>query len=545
MTSTVAWALLASAPPHVPDAPIELVFGSGFESETLEPGAVGSGPGVDARVIAHWDVVQDRDASGDFGVGVVAFHRNGIDRVEMSVDGGPWARVEERSYHPRTGVAEHWAVLPCDELPEPRRVEVRAVAYPAVGEPRLLPSLFLNAFPGGVTGPDPLWCAPDGDDHAGDGSEASPYRTIGRAAARFTQLHGESDGAVVLCRAGAYELDGAPVGSVVTNERFLTVRPAPGLAPGSVRIVDSASPGLDTKLLRLEGITIRDLLFGASDHDDARALWADGCHFQGAGQHTSVHAVGWLYGFTRTSFTNTSISDNQLALGGGSLVRGCTIERIGEDVFRGGVLCVLNTTVHDVQAGSTGWHADLIQGNGPISNRIYYGLRCTDINAQGFYVKGNDHARKDEIALVNVLIENVGGHKSQLDGVRVDHLLLWHCTFEQTLTFRSDALSNLSVRGSSFLDLSGSAPSFAAGVGAPRLADLEDAGDWSHNHFDSGSSWVVGEPFTAGNPKFADEGADDYTPAPGSPLAGKLAPLVPFDLAGAPRPNPASVGAYE
>src|SRR5690606_9628826 len=96
-----------------------------------------SGFGADAKAIARWDVVPYQIIDCSFEVGVVAFHINGIDRVEFSLENGPWVPVREMTLNPRTQVREYWVVLPCDNLPDGPS-EVRAIAYPKVGIPRVL-----------------------------------------------------------------------------------------------------------------------------------------------------------------------------------------------------------------------------------------------------------------------------------------------------------------------------------------------------------------------------------------------------------------------
>ncbi|GAG12791.1 unnamed protein product, partial [marine sediment metagenome] len=128
---------------HAPPGAI-LIPGSGFSGPTAQPDPVGSGPGVDAKAIARWDVVPFQTFDGDFNVGVVAFHINGIDRVEFAVDGGPWLSISEMSENARVGVWEYWAAVRASDFAD-GEIELRAIAYPLVGIPRVLDSLFLCA----------------------------------------------------------------------------------------------------------------------------------------------------------------------------------------------------------------------------------------------------------------------------------------------------------------------------------------------------------------------------------------------------------------
>ena len=59
--------------------------GDGWVGPTPQPNPVGSPnmAGFDAKSIARWDVVPYQTFSNEFHIGVVAFHMNGIDRVDF------------------------------------------------------------------------------------------------------------------------------------------------------------------------------------------------------------------------------------------------------------------------------------------------------------------------------------------------------------------------------------------------------------------------------------------------------------------------------
>ncbi|HPA06548.1 MAG TPA: hypothetical protein PLB67_19130, partial [Candidatus Hydrogenedentes bacterium] len=166
--------------------------GSGFTAPTPQPPAIGSGAGADAKAIARWDVVPYQTFDDLFEIGVVAFHINGIDRVEFSLDGGPWTAVKEMTLNPRTNVVEYWTALDASRSPD-GPVEVRAIAYPKKGIPRVLGGedvtvangehsmpLFANAQQSFV--PQPVFVSLSGDD-AAPGTQGQPVATISRALA--------------------------------------------------------------------------------------------------------------------------------------------------------------------------------------------------------------------------------------------------------------------------------------------------------------------------------------------------------------------------
>ena len=93
-----------------------------------------AGPtGADAKVIAHWNVVPYQAFSRPMTIGVVAFHINGIDRVEFQVNGKPVGSANEMTLNKRTNTNEYWFTLdpknfgPAD--PENPHLEVEAIPF--------------------------------------------------------------------------------------------------------------------------------------------------------------------------------------------------------------------------------------------------------------------------------------------------------------------------------------------------------------------------------------------------------------------------------
>ena len=90
--------------------------GEGWSGDQDEPKPVGDPkhPGYPYRAIARWAVVPHQTFEGDFTIGVAAFHGYGIDRVEFSVDNGPWESVKEMAANPRTDIDEYFVNLNAD-----------------------------------------------------------------------------------------------------------------------------------------------------------------------------------------------------------------------------------------------------------------------------------------------------------------------------------------------------------------------------------------------------------------------------------------------
>jgi len=136
---TAAPAAPAAAGPNVPT----LSGGTGFTAATAQPAAIGTGAGSAQNPMARWDVVPHQTISGRFPLGVVAFHINGIDRVEFSLNGGTWLSVSDMTENSVTHVVEYCAAIDASALAD-GEYEVRAVAYPKVGVPRVLDPLLVE-----------------------------------------------------------------------------------------------------------------------------------------------------------------------------------------------------------------------------------------------------------------------------------------------------------------------------------------------------------------------------------------------------------------
>ena len=72
--------------------------------------------GADAQAIARWDAVPYRVVGKPTNLGVVAFHINGIDRVEFSIAGDKIRTVRIPSLNKRTGVREYHFTFESDPI---------------------------------------------------------------------------------------------------------------------------------------------------------------------------------------------------------------------------------------------------------------------------------------------------------------------------------------------------------------------------------------------------------------------------------------------
>jgi len=519
-----------------PPATAILVPGNGFSGPTAQPPNVGNSgqQGYTAWAIARWDTVPYQTVEQDMGVGVVAFHRKGIDRVEFSVNGGPWVPVSEMTLNPDSGVYEYWALLRPSDFSAAGTAEVRAIAYPTVGKPRVLSGMFLTVdATASLPKPGPFWASPSGND-SNPGTQGQPVKTIWKAVTLLNASPGGAGGGTIYLQPGTYDAGGAQF--EIQNERWYTIRPAPGVSPASCILGSYSGNGLWSRRLKLENLRVATRLKGGDGAGDY-AFWLDQCDQVGPGQEATLAPYGgsWFFYSGGIFLTNGLLRENNTGPLGSNLIRNMQISQIGEDVFKTFDL-IVNSTVDDVDSGSqSSWHPDLFNVYG-VGNRIAYNVKCTNIDAQGIYPEQSI----EDVAFVNVVIQGLGWGVSQNDGVALKHFLLWNCTLDQNFLWRASCLENLSVRGNSFSSMSMTTPnSISSGCwssAGPTVQGVLAAGDFMDNHFVGTNSLVLGSAPTTGTAGYANPGAGNYTPLPNSPLKNRVLPLlVPVDLANNPR----------
>lgn len=397
---------LCAAPAAVSAQVVNLRAGGGFDEGTPEP--EGDGP----KAIANWDTVPYQTVEDTLVLGVVAFHVGGIDRVEFSAGGGAWVTARRPAVNPDTGVLEYCARLDAKAADRDGPIEVRAIAYPTSGAPRLLEPLWL-CLNGEGTLPEPItrYVEVDGDDESGDGSASRPFATIMRAARAIQDAGGEgrADGGVIYLGEGDHLLGRHQSNlTTVTRDRWLTIRPAPGVSGGKARVVGSASSsGIYTKLVKLEGLTIVSSLDINPPRPVLRAngplvdyLWINKCDLVGLGR--DVESV-WHNGWSGVWVTDCRVYSCGSGVHNARLQRLVSVDNVGSDVFTGTKM-VVNAWVSNVDKTGTGFHPDVAQYGPNTDNIILYNIEAKDnVGAQGFFTA---QVSLSNVALVNVDIDN-------------------------------------------------------------------------------------------------------------------------------------------
>ncbi len=525
--------------------------GTGFSGPTSEPGPVGNpaSAGYGAKVIAQWNTVPYQTFYDEMNVGVVAFHMNGIDRVEFAVNGGAWTAVTEMTENPTTSTVEYWVKLRASDL-EDGVVEVRAIAYPTIGQPRLLESLFLNANGDGSLPNNIRYVSSiAGNDVSGDGSATAPFATIMKAmkAIETSNGNGLADGGSVYLLAGNYQLGTYLVGlNTTTANRWVTIRPAPGLSKIQVAITSTGAEGVKTKLVKIEDVTIRSEL--KTDATLTDYIWLSNCRLIGNGRDTVVGTAGFISpssGWSDIYFTDSTLDGQKDGLAA-KIVRNVALSNIGSDAFSGARL-VVNSSVDDIDASGTMYTPDLVEfdlSGGNIENRIFYGISGWDVTANLFTADGGGTATLKDVAFVNVLHDYRPGEdilSSEWRNVILNHLLMWHVTSMQLVNWNTadSNLSNISIKNSAWLGMT---------VFGDSTDNILDSHDVSYNHYISDDSLYItpGTNVTTDDAGFTNAAGNDYTPTNMSALKDRSPNVVTgIDIDGNTRSSPVSIGAYE
>ncbi len=452
------------APDDNPDTTgVILTPGAGFNGPTPVPAPIGSGPGADAKAIARWDVVPFQPFDDTFTVGVVAFHVNGIDRVEFSAQGGPWTPVYDMTLNPRTGVWEYVATLDASRFPD-GPVEVRAIAYPVKGVPRVLAgpinqnenprifagekSIIMYANSGGSLTEMTVHVAKGGADNAA-GTAAEPFGSLVAALNRLNQA-GPDIGRIVINTPGSYEVATTQTWPIPRGvSTWVTIEPAPGVAREDVIVHRTERDIMRPKMnrLRWRNLTIDWANILEYYPEPTHVVWFDSALFidshgrthpyDGANQRYLVRGDN-SGGYA----TNVTARNSFHGIPSMTLVRGAVVESIAGDCFYGSSM-VLNSRVTDFDGGINEWHSDVFQfpAGARWENHIYFDITVSAHGTvQPIFFGWTGNTTFKDMAFVNVAVRVDGASVAQTQlGSRTDHLLFWNYSqVGRDFTFRDD-----------------------------------------------------------------------------------------------------------
>lgn len=465
------------------DIAILMASDNGFYGPTEEPDPIGvpNDLGYDAKAICRWTTVPFIEIKEKTNIGLVAFHMNGIDRVEFSVNGSTWTAVTQPSLNTQNNVKEYFIEVDPTLYPD-GQIEIRAIAYPKIGIPRVLQgsientveepykvpngnhSMFVTCNAKSSLKNDVLFASPDGSDITGDGTEVNPYQTIQGALSKLSAAKGDCDGATLYLKAGDYAYAGPKFPSkIVTKNRYVTVTTAPGVARDDVRIVSSELGGLGTRLICMRNILFVGEVAMRTPTSLKSYAWIDGCKAYAGNPEIGGGFVAGAW--TTACMTNCEADMVRNCYRGASFILNCKGTRfsdtpIGQDSL------VVNTTFDEFIRNSNGDHADVFHWfytkPGNRENRIIYGLNVSRFSLQGWQVNPirNGGQRLDNVALIDVRISkdisNAAGSWWYMD---TNHLYMNNVSLpDQTLRWKVHgqdedgkmSLSNVMIRDSHF-----------------------------------------------------------------------------------------------
>ncbi len=423
-----------------------LVPGFGFTGTTPQPATEGSGAGSDAKAIARWDVIPYQTFDTSMNVGVVAFHINDIEKVSFSVNNGPWKDVSSMTLNPETGIVEYWVTLRASDFAD-GQVEVRAIAYPTVGIPRVLQgpyqrigeySLLLNANSGHSLPQAAVYVSPAGSDTTGNGTTAKPYLTITKAA-NSANLSGTLDGVTIYLAEGDYA---AVAGSRAATKQWLTITAAPGTNPDNVRIVSQGRTKTQlVRYLHVKMMTTSSTLQEGFTDGVNRIVWLDDVTVEGIDRYRSQRSILNNYVLMATDSRWYNVLNGPTS---STFLRNVDVKNVLSDAFQNGLL-ILNSSVDDINRGTTEAHPDFYQiftTDVNMENVILYGVDGTNMDAQGIFIGGPPAGmRFQDMAFVNIYVEyrNLTPNlMSQWSGV-TDHVVFKNSTIKQAWLWNAAA----------------------------------------------------------------------------------------------------------
>jgi len=311
---------------YSPPAPGDnvLVPGSGWDADLEQPAQIGDTHEI---AVARWDVVPFQIVNEPFEVGVCAAHLDGIDRVEISVDNGPWVAISEEKYNPRTKVEEYFAILDPSKFTEDKLVELRAIAYPKKGTPKIAEEIIkLNVNPNGTL------------DHE-----------------------------YILLDAGSHVVDRVSG----PEDRWLIYKPKPGVAKEDVVLTlgknewGNLRPGKGN--VKYESLVWKmhssHWMYSSNNAQGENCIWADDVRFDG---HEKMYRMTRNMG--GTFLTNSYITGIQAGPGThsgskyGKMIRNMEVGHVFEDFARtSGLYLNISIELIDRTSEYTSYHADFFQ----------------------------------------------------------------------------------------------------------------------------------------------------------------------------------------
>ena len=364
-----------------------------------------------ATAIAHFTYPPNRRVSVTEQVGVVAFHKNDIQHVAFSINGGAATNVTTRTKVTNTDVkgktVTHWEyqIEFNPSLYSDGAVTFDATAVPVSGTSRVLTQITLHANSGGTLDGNIIYLT-NASNPGGTGTSGNPYDTP-KAALTASDVNGGD--IIELMVEGTYLFDVSlsQLASRRTNLDFwTTIRGAAGLNHHNVIIGHTTRDicRLEYDRIKWEHLTfdpdqISQLYPGETGYDlvpdrIGDTHWFEDVYMNDAGGWANPGVYDGTF-FRSSIFndgvyvTNSEAFDVVFGFAGSRFQRNSYQKRVSSDVYKGDQ-CVLNCSVNEmvgtIRTLIDGAHADLCQIINTNDNVLFYNVECTDlIDVQGIH----------------------------------------------------------------------------------------------------------------------------------------------------------------
>jgi hypothetical protein len=484
---------------------------------------------------AHFIDPQFKRISGASAViGVCSFSKNGIASVQVTVSDGVNTDVVETATTMSWNTEEaDWVwcynvevdATSLDDGP----LTVTALCTDEDSNTRSI-SQTLNNNSAGSLPEDEAWVdSTSGDDGTGEvNNVALPFATIMGAASALGNTGGRTrdpGGCTIYLEAGDHTYGTYSYGLRIEDQSadWLKITNAAGTSADEVKITATATEGIRGYYIWFDGITIEvSSSMGVGPRNSTtgtRYLRASNLIVSDADYVSQINDVAcFSTGWDAQYYQNCLVSGMRNGWGG-SLVRGITYTKIGEDVFPNGP-CAINIVCLETDRGTeTGWHPDGVQFFSINENILVYNFKILNGKCQLLF-QGDSLTAVKDVAIINFLgRDNASGFSSQfLSGF--DHLMIWNSHVDQTLRFdeTEGTLTDLDLRNSYVGSLVATGGNMATLEAAGTIDSISQGDDGGHGTNPVDGSGIAFED-SANNDYVLTSASDGYESGTTIPMA--------------------------
>lgn len=373
-----------------------------------------------------------------------------------------------------------------------------------------------------------------GDDGTGAVDDInSPFATIMAAADSFGLANGDDHdpgGCVIYLEEGDHNYGNYSFGQNIESQSpdWLRITKSASATRANTRIVSTNSEGIRGYYIWFDNLTIacNQTTFNIGPRNTTsgtRYLRTSNLVVEDIDYSGQVEAVTAFTGGWDNQWHQNNTVNNLRNGWGAQLVRGIHYTRLGEDVLPS-CPCAINVVCDEVDYGTYAgtWHPDGIQLFSVNENLLYYNIRMLEVTGQLVF-QGDSLTAANNVALVNVFAkESTGsGFVSQfLSGY--EHLMMYHCHFDQTMRFDETelTLTDLDIRNCYFDSMNAQGGS---------QATVEASGTIDHCMFGDGTLWGTNG-IDGSSKAYNNSGAGDFSWASSSPGYQEGSSTVPYTV---------------